>query len=159
MTIVVVSEQRWTHYGHYNFVMILCHSIFFTRSAYLAQFLGAIKRTNNELIWQAHAKNKCKLFVWILIQNKILTADNLALCGWPHQTSCPLCNGPSETGLHLCLHYPFAQLVWTHVCTWEQFRIPQNACPANFDSIIDWWEVVAKPIHKNLKRDFNGMVT
>jgi hypothetical protein len=40
--------------------------------------------------------------------------------------------------------------------TKERLSIPHNTPPANFDSISNRFE--AKLIHKNHKRDFNGMV-
>ncbi|KAJ1263036.1 hypothetical protein BS78_09G153900 [Paspalum vaginatum] len=52
--------------------------IYSTSSAYRAQFLGSYRRHKVSHIWKARAENKCKLFTWILIQNKLLTDDNLA---------------------------------------------------------------------------------
>ena len=82
--------------------------IYSTQSAYRIQFQGSYRRFCPDLIWKAHAENKCKVFTWILIQNKILTADNLQLRNCPHQDHCVLCNGPLETALHLCLLCPLA---------------------------------------------------
>ena len=98
------------------------------------------------------------MFAWIIIQNKILTADNLARRGWPHQTQCVLCNGPLETGQHLCLLYPFAQAVWHQVLSWESLDLPQETNPTNFVCISDRWETTAKIVHKNQRRDFNSLV-
>lgn len=50
-------------------------------------FLDPSEDSKPTFIWHAWAGNKCKLFAWTLIQNKILTADNLARRSWPHQTS------------------------------------------------------------------------
>jgi hypothetical protein len=102
------------------------------------------------------AENKCKLFAWILIQNKILTADNLAIRGWPHQDACILCNGPLETGHHLCLGCTFAQATWSIVTSWEGINLqPALQTPSN--SLVDWWESASLSIPKEKRRDFNGM--
>jgi hypothetical protein len=93
----------------------MADGVYTTHSAYGAQFFGVVKWDHTKLIWRAHTENRYKLFTWILIQNKQLTADNLTIRGWPHPTSCPLCNGPPETGHHLCLLCPFAQMVWLQV--------------------------------------------
>jgi hypothetical protein len=77
-----------------------------TQSAYCIQFQRSYRRFRPDLISKAHAENKYKVFTWILIQNKILTADNLQLRNWPHQDHCMLCNGPLETALHLRLLCP-----------------------------------------------------
>ena len=95
---------KWTPDGIYS-----------ARSSYQAQFIGSFRSFKTELIWRARTENKCKVFAWILIQDKVLIAENLARRGWPHQVSCALCNGPMETGQHLCLLCPFAQAVWSQV--------------------------------------------
>jgi hypothetical protein len=99
---------RWRPDGSYS-----------TRSAYRIQFKGSYRRFRTDQIWRAHAENKCKVFTWILLQEKILTADNLEERGRPHQEHCALCNGPLETGLHLCLLCPFAKVVWNQVLSWN----------------------------------------
>ena len=140
-------KWKWTADGKYS-----------ARSAYRAQFIGTYNRHQTKLIWRAHTENKCKLFAWILIQNKILTSDNLALRGWPHQNSCALCSGPLETGLHLCLTCPYAQVVWNQISTWENFNILQAAHPVQFDNIGKWWEKAARSVPKDKRRHFNGLI-
>jgi hypothetical protein len=80
-----------------------CHSttwkwtpndIYSTRSTYCIQFKGAYGRHKPSLIQKVHAGNKCKVFTWTFIQDKILTTNNLAARVWPHKVSCILCNGP-----------------------------------------------------------------
>jgi hypothetical protein len=65
-----------------------------------------------------------QIFAWIILQDKLLTANNLAAQGWPHQPSCAFCNGTLEAGIHLCLHYPFARAVWSQILVWEGVNIP-----------------------------------
>jgi len=80
-------------------------------------------------------ENKCKVFVWILIHGKLLTADNLVKRGWPHEEKCVLCNGPLETGLHLCLCCSFAKAIWSQILAWEHFDVllgPQQNDPQIF---------------------------
>uniref|UniRef100_A0A0E0HKH4 Reverse transcriptase zinc-binding domain-containing protein n=1 Tax=Oryza nivara TaxID=4536 RepID=A0A0E0HKH4_ORYNI len=47
-----------------------------TRSAYQIQFLGEIR-----FIWEGKAEGKCKFFMWLTAQRKILTTDKLQLRG------------------------------------------------------------------------------
>jgi len=86
----------------------------------------------HKLIWKAQAENKCKVHAWILMHNKVLTADNLQERGWLHQEHCVLCNGPLKTGLHLSLLCPFAKAVWGQVLSWENLmvQLPQQYPPA-----------------------------
>jgi len=99
---------RWTANGSYT-----------TRSAYRIQFKGAYSAFSSNLIWKADTENKCKVFMWILIKEKILTADNLQKRRWPCHEHCVLCNGPLETAVHLCFNCGFAKAVWNQVFTWE----------------------------------------
>jgi len=46
------------------------------RSAYTVQFRGSYTLVNSVAIWKAEAQNKCKVFMWILVQGKLLTAKN-----------------------------------------------------------------------------------
>jgi hypothetical protein len=86
---------KWTADGTYS-----------THSAYRIQFRGSHRKFQHDLIWKARTENKCKIHVWILMHDKILTADNLQKRGWPHQEHCVLCNRPLEIGLHLSLLCP-----------------------------------------------------
>ena len=138
---------KWTHHGIYS-----------SSSAYRAQFLGSYINHKISLIWRARTENKCKFFAWVLIQNKLLTADNLARRGWPHQPSCALCNGPIESGLHLCLTCPFAHEVWNTVLAWESFSLPQHVDWSNISSISEWWEKTETLFPQDRKREFNGLV-
>lgn len=51
-------------------------------SVYCIQFQGQIKRLNITPIWKAKTEPKCRIFAWILLHRKILTANNLAKRGW-----------------------------------------------------------------------------
>lgn len=64
---------RWTTDGQYT-----------TQSAYHTQFTGRLKKPVFAPIWKARAEPKCRIFAWILPQHKILTTNNLAKRGWPH---------------------------------------------------------------------------
>jgi len=124
----------------------------------LGEIYDFIRRHKTSLIWSAKAENKCKLFAWVLIQNKLLTADNLARRSWPHQPSCSLCNGPMESGLHMCLSCPFAQEVWIQVLAWENLTLPQQIDPTSFSSIEEWWGETEALFPKDCRRMYNGAV-
>jgi hypothetical protein len=134
------------------------HGIYSSSSAYRAQFLGSYINHKISLIWRARTENKCKFFAWVLIQNKLLTADNPARREWPHHPSCALCNGPIESGLHLCLTCPFAHEVWNTVLAWESFSLPQHVVWSNISSISEWWEKTETLFPQDHKREFNGLV-
>ena len=57
---------KWTPSGAYT-----------AKSAYQAQFLGGIPSVAANAIWKCWAPSKCKFFAWLLLQNRIWTADRL----------------------------------------------------------------------------------
>jgi hypothetical protein len=65
-----------------------------------------------KLVWDKLALPKVNFFFWMLVQNKLLTGDNLEkrkIAG-PHR--CALCRSNSETTQHLFLECNFAKEVW-----------------------------------------------
>jgi hypothetical protein len=61
---------RWTSDGQYTM-----------QSAYQIQILGQRKKPAITPIWKAQTEPKCQIFGWILLEHKILTANNLAKHG------------------------------------------------------------------------------
>jgi hypothetical protein len=49
------------------------------RSAYKMQFEGGIFPSFPKTVWKVWAPSHCKLFLWLLLQNKVWTADRLLL--------------------------------------------------------------------------------
>jgi hypothetical protein len=107
-------------------------------SAYEAQFRGSYARFETPKIWDAHAEPKCKLFAWLALHGKLLTADLLAARGWTHDPLCLLCRRAPETAAHLCKDCPFTTAAWTLVQAWDSAPIGSRG--ANFATFSDWWE-------------------
>ena len=84
--------------------------------------------------------------------------SNMQTRDWPHQDNCIVCNGPLETGLHLCLLCPLAKSVWTQVLTWEHFDVQLIQHDVDPSKINSWWEEAAQKVPKDQRRRFNGMV-
>jgi hypothetical protein len=70
---------KWTAHGDYT-----------AKSAYNIQFVGSHS-------WQAEAEGKHKFFAWLLVQSKLLTADNLSKRQWPCDPICSFCSQEQET--------------------------------------------------------------
>ncbi|KAK1670264.1 hypothetical protein QYE76_058423 [Lolium multiflorum] len=82
-------------------------------SAYRLQFAGSVQTAFVQLIWKPWDTLRCRLFVWIFIQNRLMTADRLLARGWPN--GCPLCMRNLETATHLFTECPFSRQVWDRV--------------------------------------------
>jgi hypothetical protein len=60
-------------------------------------------------IWKTWAPAKCRYFVWLVANNKCLTADRLAKRGMDHSEKYPLCDQEEESIDHLLLSCMFAR--------------------------------------------------
>jgi hypothetical protein len=107
-------------------------------SAYKAQFLGSHLSFAAQKIWSAHAEPKCKLFAWLALHGKLLTADMLAIRGWTHDPVCPLCRRAPETAVHICKDCPFTVAIWNMAKSWDNDDSADSR--SSFISISDWWD-------------------
>jgi len=92
--------------------------IYSAKSAYNLQLQGKCRSPVAKAIWKPWGPNKCKLFLWLLLQNRIWTADRLMLRERPNSYFCPLCYRNLETAFHLVAECPFSKRVWSVVATW-----------------------------------------
>lgn len=97
--------------------------IYTAKSAYDLQFEGTTFSACAPHTWRPWAPSKCKFFTWLLLQNRIWTADRLLQRGWPNEYFCPLCVRNLETVSHLFTECPFSRDLWTRVSTWAAYPI------------------------------------
>jgi hypothetical protein len=64
-------------------------------------------------IWKSKLWPKISTFLWLMVQNKILTWDNLRRRGFIGPSICHLCQLQEETMEHLLNHCPYNELIWT----------------------------------------------
>jgi hypothetical protein len=122
---------RLTENGHYT-----------TKSAYELQFLGSTLSSLYKSVWKAWAPPKIKLFIWLVNQNRIWTADRLAKRGWPNCGLCPLCKQCTESVDHLLVHCRFTLLLWDKAK--EGFSIPTLDTNTWMDlSFPKWWNMMS----------------
>ena len=66
-------------------------------------------------VWQTDYIPQVNRFIWILLHNKLLTAENLKKRGISGPSRCILCNSDEETISHLFLQCSFSHLIWRSV--------------------------------------------
>jgi hypothetical protein len=113
------------------------------RSTNGIQFDGSIESSFPTTVWRVWAPSRCKFFMWLLLQNRVWTADRLVLREWPNNYFCPLCWGSLETAAHLLC--PVARQVWRDISAWTaapEFN-PQLWLPDQ--GIAGWFEELTKP--------------
>ena len=130
---------RWSANGTYT-----------SKSAYLAQMRGTFCNFDAQAIWHAPTEEKHRFFSWLLVKEKILTADKLLARNWPCESNCVLCDQVTEIAAHLCLQCPFAKQVWLLVNSWTNGVIP---LPIDLDVHVDaWWRRSLSPLNAAQKR-------
>jgi hypothetical protein len=66
-------------------------------------------------VWKWDIQLKIKLFIWLAMENKILTWDNLQQKGWEGPSRCQLCKKETENISHLFIHCSFTKSVWERI--------------------------------------------
>jgi hypothetical protein len=128
---------KWTADGCYS-----------AKSAYNIQFAGSYCSFDAKAIWKAKTEGKHRFFMWLLVHEKILTADNLRIKGIQCDPICALCDQVPETAEHLCLHCVFAKEVWLHVQHWSQDLV---TAPRSGAHLLQWWNDAATSKPKDLR--------
>lgn len=92
---------RWTPNGKYT-----------VHSAYDIQFMGATVYFPATEIWRAISEPKCRFFGWLVLHNKVLTADNMIKRNWPCNQTCTLCYCQQETAPHILMKCYYTEATW-----------------------------------------------
>ena len=111
-------------------------------SAYKAQFEGLTRSTMLEMVWKNWAPPKCKLFAWLVLQNRVWTADRLQRRGWPNCGLCQLCKREAESATHLLFKCRYTIRVWNMVIAWLGLSMIDTSQWHSFSSMQDWWNSV-----------------
>ncbi|KAJ1689817.1 hypothetical protein LUZ63_013972 [Rhynchospora breviuscula] len=99
------------------------NGIFSSASVY--QFISntGVLSKFHPFLWKMKSPPRVKIFLWLLLQDRLLTQQNLIMRGWPSATSCSNCNGGFiESADHLFLQCQYAISVWSLVQM--RFKLP-----------------------------------
>ena len=77
---------RWTQDGKFT-----------VKSFYQQIEGGPLVEMNIRVVWEIKAPARVAIFLWIMMQNKILTVENLRKRGWAMPSRCSLCKKSDET--------------------------------------------------------------
>lgn len=99
-----------------------------SKSAYAMHFMGKMQCATAAQTWSTKAPPKCKLFTWLMLQNRIRTAARLQVRGWPNEYFFQLCLRNLETTQHLFCECPMVREVWKLVGLWIHAKslMPEN---------------------------------
>jgi hypothetical protein len=94
-----------------------------------------------KFLWKSKLPQKIKIFIWLVVRNKILTKDNLKKRNWKGSQECCFCGG-DESIDHLFFHYPIARYVWRVI----QVALNLVEIPRSISNLCDKW--LSKPKDK-----------
>ena len=70
----------------------------------------------SRIIWQWQLPSRINCFIWLFLENSILTWDNLCRRGLEGPNRCGLCNSKAESIVHIFANCNTTQNIWTLVC-------------------------------------------
>jgi hypothetical protein len=82
------------------------------------QFEGSFADYGWNKRWHTKAEGKCLFFCWIILQNKIWTADRINKHGGSADPVCKLCFTHQEIAVHMLAQCPFSKAVWASLAPW-----------------------------------------
>jgi hypothetical protein len=97
-------------------------------------------------LWKWDLPLKIKLFIWLAVENKILSWDNLQQKGWEGPSRCQLCKKDSENISHLFIHCSFTKLVWERIQTGQKIKKVWEGNNLT-DCYKNWIEEKTVPFH------------
>ena len=114
-------------------------------TAYKMQFLGLTGSTMPAVVWKTWSSPKCKIFAWLVFQNRVWTADRLEMRGWPNCGLCKLCNQDQEMAAHLLFKCRFTTRIWSSLKNWLGLHDLDSRVGQAFGTVKEWW---SEAIHK-----------
>jgi hypothetical protein len=99
---------------------------------------------------------KCKMFLWLTIQNRCWTADRLAKRGLSHPDKCPLCDQEDETIQHPLTTCVVARQVWFRLFT--PLNLADSVPRQNELTFADWWRTAISRVSKEHRKGVNTLI-
>jgi hypothetical protein len=96
-------------------------------------------------LWKSKLPQKLKVFIWLVVRNKILTKDNLKKINWHGSSDCCFCGGPESID-HLFFKCTIARFVWRVI----KVALNLDFIPKNTRELCDSWMNKSKDKVTNL---------
>ena len=100
-------------------------------------------------VWFPQSTPKYSFITWLVVKNRVSTADKMRLWSQQVNTSCVLCNEPMETRNHLFFSCPYSRQVWENTAK----RLLQNRFS------VDWREILTYICEKKSDKTRNFIVS
>ena len=88
-------------------------------------------------LWKSEGPLKAKITLWLTLNNKLLTWDNLQKIGWSGPNRCALCHSNEENISHLFNLCHYANTVWKTAC--REFKVQGMSGISLKHKAKSWW--------------------
>jgi hypothetical protein len=92
--------------------------VYTAAAAYKAQFEGMLFSCMPEAVWNNWVPPKCKLFVCLMLQDRVWMADQLQKRGWTNYGVCQLYKREPESAAHLLFKCRYSVRIWNSLLSW-----------------------------------------
>lgn len=134
-----VKRWKWTTSG-----------LFSCASAYKTMHHSGLISATQSTLWKIRIPMKVKIFIWLMLDNKILTQQNLHSRRCPIQVGCHLCSNQSmETRDHLMWDCKYASALW------QGLRAHYNIILRGNSDIGEAWIQTGKPLSQRHRARWN----
>ena len=107
--------------------------VYSSSSLYAIINFRGVKRIFTPAVWKIVVPPRIHIFLWLLLNNKIMTRDNLKKRNLNKPEDCVFCSGKETVG-HLFFDCLVAKLIWKDISDFLGFDIG-----ANLNSIAHYW--------------------
>jgi hypothetical protein len=132
------------------------NGLYTSKSVYRAFYIGAESFEPWKRIWKSWAAPKCKVFVWLAINNKCWTTDRLEKRGLDYPENCVLCDQEDETVQHILSNCVFTRQFWHNILT--PIGLSFVASKRRDSCFAEWWRKASIRIPKSKRKGFNSVV-
>jgi hypothetical protein len=112
-----------------------------SKFAYKMQYAGTFPDFEWAEIWNTMVENKCKFFSWLILQNRLWTADRILRCGGQPNTICSLCHTFPESAAHMVVTCSYSRGIWVELATWlgaNLLSLPHGG----YRRFKMWWRIM-----------------
>jgi hypothetical protein len=109
----------------------------------LAQYAGSFSDYEWSKWWRAKAEHKCLFFCWLILQNKVWTADRIVKHGGSSNPICKLCYSHPQRALHMLVQCPYSNSIWMSLS--PRIGTPIQQPPTSvYHRLRVWWRHVSQ---------------
>jgi hypothetical protein len=77
-------------------------------------------------------------FVWLILRERVWTADRLQRRGWPNCGDCQLFMLKPESMVHLLFKCRYSLTIWNYIISWPGLDSTDISLWVNFDTVEEW---------------------